>query len=532
MLPTALAALVALGGLAGLAGLLVVSSAPSTAEHSGTGSFAPALMPGDYVTISCLGGYLKLDGSQVCDNATVPNVPWDGGGTANYTVTGGCNRGPCNNPASGPWGYSAAGVCIGATGQTCATYRTLPSQVSPVNMWAYCPTGDRCVGSLSMWAQQPPLYTVTFVESGLGSGDQWGVSFLGGNTNTTLSSIQFSVPNGTWDYSVFAPDGYAATPTGGAISVTGANVQKTIAYAGDGRVIANITLSSESPVAVAYDNLSDSFVVAENPGQLQWFGAGNRTVLHTVSLSGSTLKGIAFDWTDNEVFVTDVSNLGDFTVVFAAGTAALVTSISVKSAPTSVAYDGKKNDVFVSLPGTGVAVITASNNKVTKTISLTTDATGIAYEAGQGIVIASDTGGEASEITDSNLDVKQTVSVAGCTTPAGSAYDSVMAKVYLTCAGSNNVKVLTSTLGADTSVSVSPQTGPTIEVYGNGCLWVVDDETHGNVTVIADSSSTANTVVNTVAVGSAPDGIAYSSAYNDLFVTNSGSDTISVLTAT
>jgi hypothetical protein len=66
------------------------------------------------------------------------------------------------------------------------------------------------------------VYSVTFSMSGLPSGDSWGVSLDGAAPNaTTASDLSFSLPNGTYTYSVSVPGGWGSTPSQGTIPVAG-----------------------------------------------------------------------------------------------------------------------------------------------------------------------------------------------------------------------------------------------------------------------------------------------------------------------
>ena len=77
----------------------------------------------------------------------------------------------------------------------------------------------------------PAQYTVTFSAASLPAGDNWTVFFNGQSTNTTSSTITFSVTNGTWTYFVVAPNGYVGTPSGGSVPVHGKGQSVTVTFA-------------------------------------------------------------------------------------------------------------------------------------------------------------------------------------------------------------------------------------------------------------------------------------------------------------
>ena len=68
-----------------------------------------------------------------------------------------------------------------------------------------------------------PAFTVTFEAIGLAPGTFWSVT-LNGSTNATSGvNNTFSVPNGTYAFTVLAVDGYTASPSSGALVVLGAS---------------------------------------------------------------------------------------------------------------------------------------------------------------------------------------------------------------------------------------------------------------------------------------------------------------------
>ncbi|MGA8275132.1 MAG: protease pro-enzyme activation domain-containing protein [Thermoplasmata archaeon] len=65
-------------------------------------------------------------------------------------------------------------------------------------------------------------YPVTFSMSGLPASESWGISLDGAPANfTTSSSLSFSLPNGTYTYSVSLPPGWSSSPPSATFSVTG-----------------------------------------------------------------------------------------------------------------------------------------------------------------------------------------------------------------------------------------------------------------------------------------------------------------------
>jgi hypothetical protein len=66
-----------------------------------------------------------------------------------------------------------------------------------------------------------PTYTVRFYCENLTSGTGWSVTLDGNTTSTNLTSISFSLTNGTYPFVIGVPLGYTATPSSGNLTVIG-----------------------------------------------------------------------------------------------------------------------------------------------------------------------------------------------------------------------------------------------------------------------------------------------------------------------
>ncbi len=73
-------------------------------------------------------------------------------------------------------------------------------------------------------------YSVTFTESGL-PGGSWSVTILETTHSASAGSpIVFSLPNGTWGYTVGFYSGYASSPSAGSVTVNGAAASQAIVF--------------------------------------------------------------------------------------------------------------------------------------------------------------------------------------------------------------------------------------------------------------------------------------------------------------
>jgi len=76
----------------------------------------------------------------------------------------------------------------------------------------------------------PPVFTVSFVETGLQAGTNWSVALNGTTHSSTTTTIPFEVPNGSDTFLVSNLTDYTASPASGTVMVNGHAVNRTIAF--------------------------------------------------------------------------------------------------------------------------------------------------------------------------------------------------------------------------------------------------------------------------------------------------------------
>jgi len=75
-------------------------------------------------------------------------------------------------------------------------------------------------------------YSVTFSENGLPASTSWTVTVNGTSHSGSSADIAFSVPNGTYHYSLGSPTGYRATPPSGSVTIAGAAANVAVVFSG------------------------------------------------------------------------------------------------------------------------------------------------------------------------------------------------------------------------------------------------------------------------------------------------------------
>ena len=90
-------------------------------------------------------------------------------------------------------------------------------------------------------------YTITLTESGLPSGTSWSVTFNGTKESSTTNTITFSVPNGTYSYTIGSVTRHTSSPPSGSVTVNDKNVTVSITF--------TVTKKSSSPSGISSTEL-------------------------------------------------------------------------------------------------------------------------------------------------------------------------------------------------------------------------------------------------------------------------------------
>lgn len=140
-------------------------------------------------------------------------------------------------PAGTSWSVALAGATLTSTGASVTFQKSAgnyPFTVSPVAGYEVAPSS----GTVTVAAQAvtvelafevspspsgPAKYELTFDESGLPAGTSWAVTANNTQQTSTGTAVSFSLPNGSYTYSIGSVLGYGASPRGGSVTVSGAN---------------------------------------------------------------------------------------------------------------------------------------------------------------------------------------------------------------------------------------------------------------------------------------------------------------------
>lgn len=323
----------------------------------------------------------------------------------------------------------------------------------------------------------------------------------------------------------------------------------------------NHGISNES--AISYGEYSSS--LSAKPaisGCLPSTGSGLNGVVHTINV-GSSPYAAAYDANNSDIYV---SNTGSNNVsVISGSTNQVIDSVAIGTSPEGIAFDPSNGNMYVAnTDSSSVSVISSSNNTVIKTVHVGSFPSKITYASSNGnMYVVNMNSNNVSVIASSNNSVLTSINVG--TTPVGITYDPSNENMYVANQGSNNISVISTATNKVTNtmnLSASPNdvaydannsylyvpvysevyvystngsyvtgvfvgTNPQSAIYNhyNGNVYVLNSGSN-SVSIISSSS---DTVIKTVNVGTSPQGMGYDSENANIYVTNQASKNVSVI---
>lgn len=206
------------------------------AERNGTFPFTVGPVPG-YKSIPASGS-VTVDGSAV--GVVIYTIPVDEY-LINFTEKGlpvigtvvGLNIVPRWGISLTCGGSSSGGSGEGTSFVFAAVNGTCTFAVRPPTGYAVAPasgTLNVAGASLTTTLVFSSLYNVTLTEVGLPTGASWTVILAGQTMSSTGSTLAFTEPNGTYNYTVTSLTGYTATPSSGSLTILGRAVSQTVIF--------------------------------------------------------------------------------------------------------------------------------------------------------------------------------------------------------------------------------------------------------------------------------------------------------------
>jgi YVTN family beta-propeller protein len=228
---------------------------------------------------------------------------------------------------------------------------------------------------------------------------------------------------------------------------------------------------------------------------------------------GHAPSGLAYDSAKGEIFVTNGQD--NTTSIISDSTNTVIGTIPVGGYPYGVAYDPAKGEVFVvNLFDNTVMVISDSTNAVVATIPVGRSPYNIAYDSARGeLFVTNSYDGTVSVISDSTNAVVATVPVG--TAPFGVAYDSSKGEIFVANQDSNSLSVISD--NSNEVVATISASGCQFLAYdsGKGEIFVYTDN---GVTVISDSTNAVVATNSNLNYEVQIEGLVYDSARGEVFI--------------
>jgi YVTN family beta-propeller protein len=375
------------------------------------------------------------------------------------------------------------------------------------------------------------------------------ITRIDGSTNAVLGNIQLNS----------AADGMACDDTGGNLYAANPDSDTVSVVNESTDIVVTIHIGTNcDPISVAFDDANSNVYVANyNSNNISVIsGKINKVVRYVPVATGDQGPiNMAFDSMNLNLYVADAngSNVNGGLTIVNSTTDSVTGRVSVGETPKSVVYDNLTDQLFVvELGDDSFAVINGSSNAITAVISSPIPApVDAAFDYSNGDMYVTAGGCPESSLCPFSIEVvnvsSQEVvrSIAVSYWPGGIAYDGSNENLYVAegylanGTGTNSVTVIN---GANNSVIGSIPTGyyPNGVTYDplNGYVYVVNmgdctqtftnpcDNTPSNVTVI-DGATDA--VVGSIPVGTGATWAAFDSENGYIYVTNSESATVSII---
>lgn len=380
-------------------------------------------------------------------------------------------------------------------------------------------TGNGAVDELSPAGVHVKSYTVQhgpYAITYASSNSEVYIANTGSGTVSALSStITVTVGSGpnALAYSPASNDLYVANSAAGTVSVISS-----------ANTVTNTLTVGTNPDALVYDTSNHDIYVA-NRGSATVTPITSANVVGTaIGIGTSTGGPVALAFNPNNGYIYASDPAANLVSVINGATNALVATISVTSAPTTILFDGADNDVYV-IESTGSAVAYISGTTVSGTISVSSSPTAMALDANtNNLYVISPASSVLSEIAVSTNTVTHTAGVSSALSVAWFPSPSIDQIAVTSSASSGTVFIFTaSTLGSVGSVSVG----------SNPTAALVNDAT-GNLTVANNGSASAtivsglDAVLGAVTVDAGPAALAMDGANGDIYVACYASGTVDV----
>jgi YVTN family beta-propeller protein len=310
--------------------------------------------------------------------------------------------------------------------------------------------------------------------------------------------------------------------------------------AGAGSTIDTISVGN-TPWGISYNNATQQMFVANSgSGDFSVIQSSTNSVSYSFSLPPSPLE-IAYDPVNTYLYASDTTLSLLWVLAPSSPTSStytVTTEYTLPGAGYGVIYDSVNNLIYVAIPSLNEVVALnpgTGQNEASIFVGSSSDPQLFAYDPTNGYMLVTDRGiNTVSAIDTSTQSFLGVISVG--TNPIGITYDPTNKDMYVANYDSESISVISTT--SYTTVATISVPGQRIEGLAfdptNSLVYAADYYntnflTAGNTVSVINT--TTNSVVGTITVGQSPVSVAYDPANEEMYVTNSGSDSVSVISS-
>lgn len=304
---------------------------------------------------------------------------------------------------------------------------------------------------------------------------------------------------------------------------------------GAGSTVITIPVGN-TPYGIAYSNSTSQMFVANSlSASISVINSATNTVSYSITLP-PYLNQIVYDPTNEYLYAPDDSSRILWVFTPTGSIYSETAAISLPAAGSGIAYDPANQYMYIAIPSLNeVVVFDPGFGSIENTISsLPASPQYLAYDPANGVMyVTSDSGNAITGITSTN----SLISLTGTfSSPKGIAYDPSNKDLYVANFESKSVAVIDTT--TETEIATISMNGE--KVYGvaydpaNSYIYATDyydTNTLQGGTTVSIINSTTNTYVGSITVGLIPEGVAYDPANGDIYVTNTQSNSVSVISS-
>ena len=456
---------------------------------------------------------------------------------AGHSTTNGPNANSAAVPQNGPIGqYPDGNNSHGGTydpyNQELYVTNSFSNNVTVINAFSGVSVANISVGSQPMGITYVPynhdLYVVNHNSGNL--------SVISSVTNTVIATVSLAPGPQFGAYDPLSETLYVSALNYGSGVICAVNVTNNS--------VTNISLPAVAPYGLAFDPYNGYMYVADHANNVVWAFSQSGTLVAKIQV-GQQPYGLAFDPVNKMLYVTDQDfnalisgNPQEYNVsVINTVNNTLVKNVVPGSEPEGIAYDPANGYVYIANSNSGnISVLNPATESIIQTLPATIGTQSRPAAMVYDPVLQQMISVNNLASPDSTLNYNSAsgyaapfMSVPSSTYQQDIAYDPVNGYVYFATGGGSSVNVYSLNGTLVTSISIPSEVFSVI--YANDTVFATETSS-GAVALINPGNNTIKATVSLTNANAYPDGLAYDSQNDTLFVAMDSINSVGVIDLT